>query len=40
MPLLFHGGRLVWAPGIGIAADYRSEADDEGLEPRWAALPR
>jgi tRNA(Ile)-lysidine synthase len=40
MPLLFQAGRLVWAPGIGIAVDYLSPAGEEGLEPRWTALPR
>jgi tRNA(Ile)-lysidine synthase len=40
MPLLFHAGRLVWAPGIGIAVDYRSGTGEEGLEPRWTPSPR
>jgi tRNA(Ile)-lysidine synthase len=40
MPLLLHAGRLVWAPGIGIAVDYVGEAGEEGLEPRWTPLPR
>jgi tRNA(Ile)-lysidine synthase len=31
LPLLFDGARLVWVPGIGIAADYRGP----GLLPAW-----
>jgi len=33
LPLLFDGDRLVWVPGIGIAADYRAP----GLLPTWFA---
>lgn len=32
LPLLFEGERLVWVPGIGIAADYRATP---GLLPTW-----
>jgi tRNA(Ile)-lysidine synthase len=35
LPLLFEGGRLVWVPGIGVAADYRPEAGSAGLLPDW-----
>jgi tRNA(Ile)-lysidine synthase len=40
MPLLLHAGRVVWVPGIGIAAGYRCDAGEEGLEPRWTPPPR
>ena len=33
LPLLFDGERLVWVPGIGVAADYR--ATGPGLLPTW-----
>jgi len=35
LPLLFHGERLVWVPGIGIAAEYACGAGEEGLDPCW-----
>jgi tRNA(Ile)-lysidine synthase len=35
LPLLFHGERLVWVPGIGIACDYRAMPGERGLEPAW-----
>jgi tRNA(Ile)-lysidine synthase len=35
LPLLFHGERLVWVPGIGIAAEYACGAAENGLQPRW-----
>jgi tRNA(Ile)-lysidine synthase len=35
LPLLFEGGRLVWAPGVGIAADYACAPGEEGLKPLW-----
>jgi tRNA(Ile)-lysidine synthase len=35
LPLLFHGDRLVWVPGVGIAAEYACEAGEEGLSPSW-----
>ena len=35
MPLLFHGERLVWAPEIGIEADYACPAGSAGLRPTW-----
>jgi tRNA(Ile)-lysidine synthase len=35
MPLLFHDGRLVWVPGIGIAAEYACEPGREGFRPSW-----
>ena len=31
LPLLFHDGRLVWVPGVGIAAEYACEAGQEGF---------
>jgi len=35
MPLLFHGERLVWAPEIGIEADYACPPGEPGLRPTW-----
>jgi tRNA(Ile)-lysidine synthase len=40
MPLLFHGERLVWAPGVGIAAEYACEAGEPGLRPVWTVAGR
>ena len=34
-PLLFHCDRLVWAPGIGIDAEYACPAGETGLKPTW-----
>jgi tRNA(Ile)-lysidine synthase len=34
-PLLFHGGRLVWIPGVGIAAEYACKGGEPGLQPSW-----
>jgi tRNA(Ile)-lysidine synthase len=35
LPLLFHGDRLVWVPGVGIAADYACGDGEPGLSPSW-----
>ena len=35
LPLLFHGERLVWVPGIGIAAEYACRPGEPGLAPSW-----
>lgn len=35
MPLLFHGDRLVWVPGIGVEADYACAPGEPGLRPAW-----
>ncbi len=35
LPLLFRGERLVWAPGVGIAADYACAEGQPGLRPIW-----
>jgi tRNA(Ile)-lysidine synthase len=35
LPLLFRGERLVWAPGVGIAADYACGEGQPGLRPTW-----
>ena len=35
LPLLFHNGRLVWVPGIGIAAEYACGAGQDGFRPTW-----
>jgi len=35
LPLLFHGASLVWAPGVGIAAEYACGPGEPGLKPLW-----
>ena len=35
LPLLFHGERLVWVPGVGIAAEYACPEGGPGLSPSW-----
>ncbi|HET9650835.1 MAG TPA: tRNA lysidine(34) synthetase TilS, partial [Usitatibacter sp.] len=35
LPLLFHGGDLVWVPGVGIAAEYACQPGKPGLRPHW-----
>ncbi|HUP97628.1 MAG TPA: tRNA lysidine(34) synthetase TilS [Usitatibacter sp.] len=35
LPLLFHDGRLVWVPGVGIAAEYACGEGQEGFQPSW-----
>lgn len=35
LPLLFHGDRLVWVPGVGIASDYACGPGQEGFLPSW-----
>ncbi len=35
LPLLFHNGRLVWVPGIGIAAEYACQPGRDGFRPTW-----
>ena len=35
LPLLFHEDRLVWVPGVGIAADYACPEGKEGFQPSW-----
>ena len=35
LPLLFHEDRLVWVPGVGIAAEYACPAGQEGFQPSW-----
>lgn len=35
MPLLFCGGRLAWAPGIGADADFSCPPGEAGIEPFW-----
>jgi len=34
-PLLFHGERLVWVPGVGIAAEYACKSGEKGVCPSW-----
>jgi tRNA(Ile)-lysidine synthase len=34
-PLLFCGGDLVWAPGLGVDVRYRVGASADGLVPEW-----
>jgi tRNA(Ile)-lysidine synthase len=35
LPLLFDDTRLVWVPGVGIAADYACPPGARGLRPCW-----
>ncbi|MGH8727386.1 MAG: tRNA lysidine(34) synthetase TilS [Burkholderiales bacterium] len=35
LPLLFDAETLVWAPGIGIACEYRAREDEMGIAPEW-----
>ncbi|MEO7744449.1 MAG: tRNA lysidine(34) synthetase TilS [Usitatibacter sp.] len=35
LPLLFHDERLVWVPGVGIAAEYACEPGRDGFRPTW-----
>jgi len=35
LPLLFHEDRLVWVPGVGIAAEYACSEGQEGFQPSW-----
>ena len=35
LPLLFHGDRLVWVPGVGVAAEYACPPGEPGLRPEW-----
>ena len=35
MPLLFHGERLVWVPGIGLETQYACPPGEPGLRPAW-----
>jgi tRNA(Ile)-lysidine synthase len=35
LPLLFCGDDLVWAPGVGVDARYRTPAGGAGLVPHW-----
>jgi len=35
LPLLFHEDRLVWVPGVGIAAEYACREGQEGFQPSW-----
>jgi tRNA(Ile)-lysidine synthase len=35
LPLLYRGDELVWAPGLGIDARYRSAKNSSGWVPEW-----
>ena len=35
LPLLFHDGRVVWVPGVGIASEYACGPGEEGFRPTW-----
>lgn len=39
LPLLFHGARIAWAPGIGVAAELACAPDAPGLVPDWTPAP-
>lgn len=36
LPLIFHGDRLVWVPGIGVDCEYRARPGQPGLVPGWS----
>jgi tRNA(Ile)-lysidine synthase len=38
LPLLFHGERLAWAPGIGVAAEFACAPGMPGLVPAWSPV--
>ena len=38
MPLVFHDEELVWAPGIGVAWDFRAQANERALLFSWNHL--
>jgi tRNA(Ile)-lysidine synthase len=40
LPLLFHGERLVWVPGVGISAEYACDPAEEGFFPSWTVAGR
>ncbi|MFL6580437.1 MAG: tRNA lysidine(34) synthetase TilS [Burkholderiales bacterium] len=35
MPLVFFGEQLAWVPGIGVAAEFRAGATEDGIAPEW-----
>jgi hypothetical protein len=35
MPLVFHNEELVWAPGIGVAWDFRARGTEPSLLFSW-----
>jgi hypothetical protein len=35
MPLLFCGEALVWAPVLGVDADFRAAPGGAGVVPEW-----
>jgi tRNA(Ile)-lysidine synthase len=35
LPLIFCGGELVWAAGIGVDCAYSSAHDEAALRPQW-----
>jgi tRNA(Ile)-lysidine synthase len=35
LPGLFHEGRLVWMPGVGMEVEYRVPEGAQGLFPAW-----
>lgn len=37
LPLLFCGGDLVWAPGIGVACEYQAKGGEASIVPAWSA---
>jgi tRNA(Ile)-lysidine synthase len=37
LPLLFHGERVAWVPGIGVAADFACAPGAPGLVPAWSS---
>ena len=36
LPLLFHGGTLVWAAGVGVDCAYQAHSGEPALAPHWS----
>jgi tRNA(Ile)-lysidine synthase len=36
LPLMFCGGKLVWAPGLGIDCDFQAKGREAAVRPDWA----
>ena len=36
MPILFHGARVAWVPGVGVSADFSCAPGEKGLLPTWS----
>jgi len=40
LPLLFCGGDLVWAPGLGVDAAWQAAGGASGIVPEWRSARR